>query len=178
MNDRRGGNWRRWAVGVAAVVAFAAAGSGTASAQPYGGGGGGGGGNGPVSSPYLNLLRGSNPAYLNYYGLVRPEQQSRAQGNQLQQQQQQLGTVSGSVVSLQQASRGGADLQTGHAFGFQTHRSYFMTTGGGGGGNRGGQGVGGPGGGGGGGGQAASFGRGGGGGIGSGIGGGATTGRR
>ena len=174
MNDRRGGNWQRWTVGIAAAVAFAVAGTGTASAQPYSGGGGG---NGPAASPYLNLLRGSNPAYLNYYGLVRPEQQSRAQGNQIQQQQMQLGTVSGSVVSLQQASRGGADLQTGHTFGFQTQRSYFMTTGFG--ANRGGQGIGGQGMGGqgiggGGAGQAASFGRGGAGGLG----GGATTGGR
>jgi hypothetical protein len=136
MNDRRGGNWQRWAVGAAVAVAFATAGAGTASAQPYGGGGA------PGTSPYLNLLRGSNPAYLNYYGLVRPEQQGRAQGNQLQQQQMQLGTVSSSVVGLQQASRGGADLQTGHAFGFQTQRSYFMTTGTGGQGG-GGQGMGG-----------------------------------
>ncbi len=177
MNDRRGGTWRRWAVGVTAVVAFATAGAGTASAQPYGGGGSGGG-PGPGPSPYLNLLRGSNPAYLNYYGLVRPEQQSRAQGNQLQQQQMQLGTVSNSVVGLQQANRIGSDLQTGHAFGFQTQRSYFMTTGAGAQGGGGGQGGGGQamGGriGGGGAGQAASFGRGGAGGLG----GGTTTGGR
>lgn len=137
----------RWAVGVVALAAFATAGAGTASAQPYGGGGAGG----PSPSPYLNLLRGSNPSYLNYYGLVRPEQQSRALGNQVQQQQQQLGTFSSSVQSLQQAARGGADLQTGHGFGFQTQRSYFMTTGtggtggglqGGGGGLGGGQGFG------------------------------------
>ena len=124
MSERLVGSWRRWAVGAAVALAFVNGGTGTASAQPYGGGGGG-----PATSPYLNLLRGNNPAYLNYYGLVRPEQQAQAVGGQLQQQQQQLGAFSSSIVSLQQAARGGADLQTGHGFGFQTQRSYFMTTG-------------------------------------------------
>lgn len=139
MGDRCVGAVRR-AFGAAAVLAVAVLGSGRASAQPYNGGAGGGS---PGASPYLNLLRGSNPAYLNYYGLVRPEQQSRAQGTQLQQQQSQLGTMSNSVMSLQQASRGGADLQTGHSFGFQTQRQYFMTTNGTGVNRGGGMGVGG-----------------------------------
>ncbi|MFM9960243.1 MAG: hypothetical protein ACKV2Q_03345 [Planctomycetaceae bacterium] len=39
----------------------------------------------PTISPYLNLLRQGNPA-LNYYGLVRPEQEFRAANVQFQNQ--------------------------------------------------------------------------------------------
>ena len=40
----------------------------------------------PAVSPYINLLRRDNPAYLNYYGLVRPEVEFRNSINLLQQQ--------------------------------------------------------------------------------------------
>jgi hypothetical protein len=43
------------------------------------------GGMRPTYSPYLNFGRGGNPA-LNYFGLVRPEQQLRQQANTIQQQ--------------------------------------------------------------------------------------------
>lgn len=39
----------------------------------------------PTISPYLNLLRQGNPA-LNYYGLVRPEQEFRAANDQFRNQ--------------------------------------------------------------------------------------------
>ena len=39
----------------------------------------------PTISPYLNLLRQGSPA-LNYYGLVRPEQEFRAANDQLRNQ--------------------------------------------------------------------------------------------
>ena len=35
-------------------------------------------------SPYLNLLRGGNSTLLNYYGLVRPEQEFRQANQQFQ----------------------------------------------------------------------------------------------
>src|SRR5439155_25802818 len=44
------------------------------------------GGN-PAISPYLNLLQRGNPA-VNYYGLVRPQQQYNASLNTLEQQVQ------------------------------------------------------------------------------------------
>lgn len=86
----------------------------------------------PTISPYLNLLRGGNPA-VNYAGLVRPEQQLFANQSRLQTQ---LGGVSQDVNQLQNTpySGLGGDLVTGNAFGFQTQRSYFLTTGTGGGG--------------------------------------------
>src|SRR5262245_58747136 len=40
----------------------------------------------PAYSPYLNLLRPGNPAFMNYYGLVRPELDFRAAVRGLQQQ--------------------------------------------------------------------------------------------
>ena len=40
----------------------------------------------PTVSPYLNLLRGSNSPTLNYYGLVRPQFQTNAGLQALQQQ--------------------------------------------------------------------------------------------
>jgi TolA-binding protein len=114
---------------VAVAVAFAALAAGRAPAQPYQPAGG----RGPVTSPYLNLLRGDNPAYLNYYGLVRPEQQFR---NQMQQQQFQLGNVTSAVNGIQQQQQQGqfrnVGVATGHTFGFQTQRTYFMTLGSGG----------------------------------------------
>jgi hypothetical protein len=96
----------------------------------------------PSVSPYLNLLRGGNPGFLNYYGLVRPEQQMRSAANNFQMQ---LGNLNQSINNLQQYSGGpGANLATGHAFGFQTQAQYFMTTGAGGGMGGGGMGARGP----------------------------------
>src|SRR5579864_5687257 len=41
--------------------------------------------NSPPLSPYLNMVRGGNPA-VNYYGLVRPQMQAQHSIQQLQQQ--------------------------------------------------------------------------------------------
>src|SRR5262245_3465947 len=43
----------------------------------------------PGFNPYLNLLRGGNSAAVNYYGLVRPQQNVQAQLQAIQAQQQQ-----------------------------------------------------------------------------------------
>jgi hypothetical protein len=98
----------------------------------------------PAVSPYLNLLRSSNPGYLNYYGLVRPEQQMRSAAGSLQQQygnlEQNVQNLAIAQFNLGQA----AGLTTGHSFGFMTqnqyymtHQRYFMTAGAGGGGGGG-----------------------------------------
>ena len=82
----------------------------------------------PVVSPYLNLLRGGNPA-VNYAGLVRPEQQLYNNQTQLQGQ---IGTVYSDVNQLQAVGPFtglGGDLVTGKPFGFQTQGGYFLTAG-------------------------------------------------
>jgi len=75
----------------------------------------------PVISPYLNLLRNNNPAYLNYYGLVQPQIQTQNALNNLQTQ------VSTLQNAPQQAFAGtGSELATGKTVGYFTHRQYFM----------------------------------------------------
>jgi hypothetical protein len=49
-------------------------------------GGGIGSGAGSVGSPYLNLLRGGSGAAINYYGIVRPQQNLQMSLQGLQQQ--------------------------------------------------------------------------------------------
>ena len=68
-------------------------------------------------SPYLNLLRGGNSTLLNYYGLVRPEQEFR-QANQ--QFQSSLGQVR---ADFQQQFMTDPNLQlpeSGHQVQFQS----------------------------------------------------------
>src|SRR5205823_8814611 len=71
----------------------------------------------PPLSPYLNLLRGGNPA-INYYGLVRPEQQFTRSIEQLQMQ----GTAGPVVAPLE-------GLQTlpytGHPVRFVNYSHYY-----------------------------------------------------
>ncbi len=87
----------------------------------------------PVTSPYLNLLRPGSPTFLNYYGLVRPELQLRAQQGLLQNQVTGLNENLTSLSTASGSGQGlGSDLATGHGFGFQTHRQYFLNAGGGG----------------------------------------------
>ncbi len=98
---------------------------GGAAAQP--------GGPAPVSppfSPYLNLLRGGGSPALNYYGIVRPQQQSSQaiQGVQA--------GLTSNAATLNDLQNGGSLPATGVAAGYLTHRGYFLTQGGGGGGGR------------------------------------------
>ncbi len=76
----------------------------------------------PVLSPYLNLLRRNNPAYLNYYGLVQPQIQAQNALNNLQQQVNVLQNTP------QQGVYGGtgSELSTGKQVGFFTHQAYFL----------------------------------------------------
>ena len=118
---------RVWLIAVLA----AGVGAGPVGAQPPIPGGVGGAGNiqRPAFSPYLNLLR-SGSAALNYYGLVRPEQQFR----------QSIGTLQGSVAANQQAIGGiqaeveGGIPATGHPTQFLNYSGYFLSGGAAGGG--------------------------------------------
>ena len=109
--------------GAAALAAL----PGWGAAQPPNPGGVGGAGNvqRPSFSPYLNLLRSGSPA-LNYYGLVRPEQQFR----------QSITTLQGSVAANQQAIggiqaevEGGGAPATGHPTQFLNYGGYFLNSG-------------------------------------------------
>lgn len=77
----------------------------------------------PPFSPYLNLLRGGNSPALNYYGLVRPEEQFR----------QSIGNLQGQVAANQQAIGGlqadpsGVPI-TGHPVYFLNYGGYFQNT--------------------------------------------------
>jgi hypothetical protein len=75
----------------------------------------------PGASPYLNLLRGGNPA-VNYYGLVRPQQYFQGALQNLQAQQL--------TAAAPPAQPEGAELPaTGVPAGFMTHSVYFMNLG-------------------------------------------------
>ena len=82
--------------------------------------------NRPTFSPYLNLFRSGNGPVLNYFGVVRPQQQFLEQDNQLgsqltrvqgQQERQQTKQNSRRVPGVYTMGA------TGHAVGFNTIRS-------------------------------------------------------
>lgn len=76
----------------------------------------------PTFSPYLNFLRPGSRT-LNYFGLVRPEQEFRQSIGQLQQ---------GLTATNQQLTTGlnaTAEPTTGHTARFMTHYRYFQTNG-------------------------------------------------
>jgi len=77
--------------------------------------------NRPAFSPYLNLNRPGTLAAVNYYGLVRPEQQFR---NALFQNQLD---IAGNQQAISNFT--GGPITTGHRVGFMTHWRYFMNTG-------------------------------------------------
>ena len=71
-------------------------------------------GNSPTISPYINLLRGGNTG-LNYYGLVRPQQDFALQNQQLGQGIQSLQMQQGSQLQMNSGSYGYSQLgMTGH----------------------------------------------------------------
>jgi hypothetical protein len=99
---------RQW--GIAALVAASMlAVVGPAKAQP--------GTFRPPLSPYLNLLRGGNPA-INYYGLVRPEQQFTQSIQQLQMQAT-AGPVAAPLEGVQTLP------YTGHPVRFVNYSHYY-----------------------------------------------------
>jgi hypothetical protein len=75
----------------------------------------------PPYSPYLNLVRpGVNPA-INYYGLVRPQQDFT----------RSMQSIQGQLLNTQQAmaDQASGDLTTGHATFFMNYGGYFMNVG-------------------------------------------------
>lgn len=79
----------------------------------------------PTYSPYLNLLRNNNPAYINYYGLVRPEVDFR---NSIYGLQQGVAANAAGISNLD-ASAAGLPL-TGHPTTFMNRSHYFLNQGG------------------------------------------------
>jgi len=88
------------------------AGWGPANAQPPGAP------RGPYS-PYLNLARPGNPA-INYYGLVRPEQEFRSGIAGLRNQ---VGALNQEVNAMRPGAT--APLQTGHPVAFMNYSHYY-----------------------------------------------------
>jgi len=94
----------------------------------------------PTFSPYLNMLRGGNPA-LNYFGLVRPQQELNQQLGQLQTR---MSLASREFQDLEQQVQSGAGQynpylpMTGNVARFNDLGNYFDRIGGGGGGGGGG----------------------------------------
>jgi hypothetical protein len=76
----------------------------------------------PVVSPYLNLARGGNPA-INYYGVIRPQEQTSTSLLQLQNQVQTgQAALAGEVAAAQPT--------TGHPTRFFNYSHYFFNQGG------------------------------------------------
>ena len=74
----------------------------------------------PALSPYLNLLRSGSPA-VNYYGLVRPQQEF---GNSIQEIQNEMHAP----LTAQTSPNSGTNLPiTGHPSRFFSHGSYFFS---------------------------------------------------
>jgi len=127
------------------VVALCQAGTSVASAQV----GFGRPNSRPTFSPYLNLFRsqggGGSNTLLNYYGLVRPQNQAYQQSQQINQGLQNLQRQSQTQRAGNNAAgqRGGVSRYS--QMGITGHPTAFMTVGGGGaaGGGIGGGGIGG-----------------------------------
>jgi hypothetical protein len=83
----------------------------------------------PTYSPYLNLFRRDTPLYQNYYGLVRPQIETQAN---LQRLQQQVTANRQAITSAEQEVEAGLLPPTGHRFGYMTHTRFFMNHGAGG----------------------------------------------
>jgi hypothetical protein len=73
----------------------------------------------PPVSPYLNLMRPGTPGAINYYGLVRPQQQFGAGLQRVEQE------------ALAARYQDGAYPDTGHATRFFNYGGYFFNQGGG-----------------------------------------------
>jgi hypothetical protein len=83
-------------------------------------------GSGQTWVPYLNMLRPGNAA-VNYFGLVRPEQQAMQAIGQLQQQ---VNTPRPNQLSQVAPPRNQGIADTGFApSGFMQYRQYFFTMG-------------------------------------------------
>jgi hypothetical protein len=108
---------RLWPFALALLVVGAAAGPGLAQAPPPPAG--------PTVSPYLNLLRRGNSPGVNYYGLVRPQIETR---NSLRAQQ----ATNAALASLASPTDPETGLPvSGHLAVFQNTGGYFLSSTGG-----------------------------------------------
>jgi hypothetical protein len=78
----------------------------------------------PQVSPYLNLVRGGPPA-INYYGLIRPQQQL-----QMGLQQVQAALINEQQYAGAQEALATQAVITGNYATYMTQNRYFMTRGG------------------------------------------------
>jgi hypothetical protein len=79
----------------------------------------------PVLPPILNLNRpGTNPA-INYYGLVKPQQQTQQQLQNLQYNQNQLMSAAGSAALTLPANEPVPLSTTGHPVFYFDYSKYF-----------------------------------------------------
>jgi hypothetical protein len=79
--------------------------------------------NRPTVSPFLNLFNGGTNPAINYYGIIRPQIDTR---NSLMQLQQQINMGDQSTADLTTSL---GVLTTGHPSFFLNHRRYFQTVG-------------------------------------------------
>jgi hypothetical protein len=77
----------------------------------------------PQVSPYLNLVRGGPPA-INYYGLIRPQQQM-----QMGLQQVQAALINEQQYAGAQEALANQAVVTGNYASYMTQSRYFMTRG-------------------------------------------------
>jgi hypothetical protein len=77
---------------------------------------------GPTVSPYINLLRNGNSPTLNYYGFVRPQFQTNAG---LQSLQQQVLTARSGQLPVAEST--GDVLVTGHVAVFMNYGGFFQS---------------------------------------------------
>lgn len=82
----------------------------------------------PSVSPYLNLLRGGNAA-VNYYGIVRPQNEFRAAGNVFANNTQRMQSQLNQQSRALEQSEISQLRPTGHTASFNTHARYFFTNG-------------------------------------------------
>jgi hypothetical protein len=108
----------------AALTVLVSFGGGRAAAQPYAAPRtppGFGTTGRPAFSPYLNLNLAGNPVALNYYGIVRPQFQARAEFQSLEQQE----AANRQAIADTGTSASGLPT-TGHPIAFQNLGGYFM----------------------------------------------------
>ncbi len=84
----------------------------------------------PTFSPYLSLLSNTGSPALNYFGLVRPQQQMAQQFGQLQAQQQQTAALVNQAIGQEAAVLNEILAPTGNVATFNNTGNYFNRFGG------------------------------------------------
>jgi hypothetical protein len=79
----------------------------------------------PTFSPYLSLLSSTGSPALNYFGLVRPQQQMAQQFGQLQAQQQRTAAAVNQAIGQETAVLNEILTPTGNVATFNNTGNYF-----------------------------------------------------